>query len=73
MDGCEGGLEPWRANALMFTAPALSEIDQMSSHRKSASAFFSLLSKGSAGMFEDLLVGVGGTNKPKASDILIQA
>lgn len=57
----------------MFTAPALSEIDQMSSHRKSASAFFSLLSKGSAGMFEDLLVGVGGTNKPKASDILIQA
>ena len=34
---------------------ALSKVDQMSSHRKSASTFFSLLSKGSAGTFEDLL------------------
>ena len=34
---------------------ALPKVDQMSNHRKSASTFFSLLSRGSAGMFEDLL------------------
>ena len=71
-----GAKEDWSLGEPMLSCLlplALSEIDQMSSHRKSASAFFSLLSKGSAGMFEDLLVGVGGTNKPQASDILIQA
>lgn len=52
---------------------ALSEIDQMSSHRKSASAFFSLLSS-TVGVSEGASWWVWeAPNKPKASDVLIQA